>query len=156
MSRLMEVGKIHYLLAIVLVNKVDFSWYLTSCKVWGMRISSSCGFECWWRDFNHIRFWIRGGLIWASSVPSLDFYLTQEKTGKANFARLSLCIRKKLFLGMGGGGGGGFKGILFGSLLQKPFNSDPSCLKAKCIQISTLFRTLNSEVEYFFLTLKIP
>ena len=33
MSRLMEVGKIHYLLAIVLVNKVDFSWYLTSCKV---------------------------------------------------------------------------------------------------------------------------
>ena len=55
-----------------------------------------------------------------------------------------------------GGGGGGFKGSLVGSVLLNPFNSDPSCLKAKCIQIATLFRTLNSEIEYFFLRLKIP
>ena len=80
--------------------------------------SSSCGSECW-RDVNHV--WIRGGLNCAPSVPSLVFYLTLKKTDNADFAGLSLCIREETFPGGGGGG----KGSLVGSVVLKPFNSDP-------------------------------
>ena len=101
MSRLMEVRKIQYLLVIVLVKwRLIFLGILQVVRfeVWevlvvvlnvggGMLIISDSGSgEVWF--------------VWAPSpppsVPSLDFYFTREKTGRANFARLSLCIRGKL------------------------------------------------------------
>ena len=85
--------------------------------------SSSCVCECWWRDVNQGRSDLSPPppLL---SVPSLDFYLTREKTSQAGFATLSLCMREKNF-SRGEWGGGGFKGSLVGSVLLKPFNSDP-------------------------------
>ena len=79
MSRLMEVRrKIDHLLLVssVCLVKIYFYLYLQSqvvrFEVWDVFL------KCWWRDGDHIRHWIRGVLIWALTVPSLDF-LWQEK-----------------------------------------------------------------------------
>ena len=48
-------------------------------------------------------------------------FLTRKKTGKAGFAKLSLCIREETSRG----GGGRFKGSLVEAVLLKPVDSDP-------------------------------
>ena len=108
--------------------------------------SSSCGSECWW-DVDHV--WIRGGLNWAPSVSSLVFYSALKKK---RFCCWIIAMHKGRNFSRGEGEEEGM-GMKFGWVCGAKTLQFWPCLKAKYIQIATLFKMLNSEIEYFILRL---
>ena len=81
------------------------------------------------------------------SIPC--FLFSSEKTDFA--AGLSLCIREETFPGEEGEEEG--MGMKFGWVCGAKTLQFWPCLKEKYIQIATLFKMLNSEIEYFILRL---
>ena len=83
----------------------------------------------------------------------ISFIFNSEKNRRSRFCRIIVLYKGRNF----SGGQGKFKGSLVGAVLLRPFDSDPQLFKAKCIKnCNPVFKTLNSEIECFFLRLKIP
>ena len=149
MSRLMEVRKTHYLLAIVLVK-----W--AAGRFIFLGIVQVVRFEVW--EVLVVVLNVGGMLIMSGSgevwiEPPLFhplFFIQLWK--KKRFCCWIIAMHKGRNFSRGEGEEEGM-GMKFGWVCGAKTLQFWPCLKAKYIQIATLFKMLNSEIEYFILRL---